>query len=157
MEEAGLSGPTLAAATKAVDPEGKGISPAMVGFITGTGKSARDECSERAADLIAMALNKPTSRFFETTDVAADLESTSTPREQTQMRPTEQQIEGLVDLTTLTKLIGKSKSWIYEQRIAHPRGSEHPFPIRYAGQSPRFLFSEVLAWMDAVFSAAIAA
>ena len=153
MEAAGLSGPNLAAATKAVDPEGKGISPAMVGFITGGGKSAREECSERAADLIALVLGKPTSRFFETDDdVAADLESTSTPREQMQMRPNEQQVEGLVDLATLSRLIGKSKSWIYEQRIAHPRGSEHPFPIRYAGQSPRFRFSEVLAWMDDVFS-----
>lgn len=69
MDEAGLSGPQLAEATKAVDPDGKGLSAAAVGRITGLGKTAQDRCRLGSAWLIAEALdaagaNAPLQRLF---------------------------------------------------------------------------------------------
>lgn len=60
MKRAGLSGPELAEATKAVDPSGKGISASAVGRLTGRGKSARSHCELATAWLIAEALHRRT-------------------------------------------------------------------------------------------------
>lgn len=75
MTAAGLSGPKLAAATKVVDPEGKGISPAAVGQITGRGKTANGRCRLRSAWLIADALGSPLQHLF---SLAMPTDSTST-------------------------------------------------------------------------------
>lgn len=56
MATRGLTGPALSAATKRLDPDGRGISPALVGRLTGQGKTARERCRQRTADLIAEAL-----------------------------------------------------------------------------------------------------
>lgn len=61
MQRAGLSGPELAAATKEVDPAGKGISPAIVGRLTSRGKSARDRCELETAWFVAAALHRRTN------------------------------------------------------------------------------------------------
>lgn len=81
MRAAGLSGPRLAEATKRVDPEGKGISPAAVGKITGQGKSAADKCRLRSAWLIADALESegadaPLQRLFSRFPMPSDSTST---------------------------------------------------------------------------------
>lgn len=64
MRAAGLSGPDLATATKRVDPDGRGISPAIVGRLAGSGKTSRARCQLRTAWLIAEALDVPLQRLF---------------------------------------------------------------------------------------------
>lgn len=64
MRAADMSGPRLAAATKAADPKGKGISPAIVGRLTGRGKTAREHCRPRTAQLIADVLGQPVEALF---------------------------------------------------------------------------------------------
>lgn len=64
MESAGLSGPDLAEATKRVDPDGKGVSPATIGRLTGRGKTARDACELKTAWFVAEVLNEPIHWFF---------------------------------------------------------------------------------------------
>ncbi|MFG2780763.1 XRE family transcriptional regulator [Streptomyces prunicolor] len=61
MTRAGLSIPQLAKATRRVDPDGKGISPATVGHLVGQGKSARGACELRTAWFVASALHKETN------------------------------------------------------------------------------------------------
>lgn len=64
MREAGLSIPKLAAKTREIDEEGKGLSPALIGFAVSTGSSAREEISDRAAQLMADALGTPVHDLF---------------------------------------------------------------------------------------------
>lgn len=64
MAEAGLSIPLLAAKTRMIDDDGKGLSPAYVGFYVSTGASAREEISTRAAHLIARAVDRPVTDLF---------------------------------------------------------------------------------------------
>ncbi|MFB7711650.1 XRE family transcriptional regulator [Streptomyces sp. NPDC056105] len=64
MESAGLSGPDLAEATRRVDPDGKGVSPATVGRLAGQGKTARNACELKTAWVIAEALDEPLQRLF---------------------------------------------------------------------------------------------
>ncbi|WP_168087020.1 XRE family transcriptional regulator [Streptomyces bohaiensis] len=64
MEAAGLTGPDLAKRTREVDPEGRGVSPAVVGFLTSTGRSGRDRCRIRTAWLIATGVNAPLQELF---------------------------------------------------------------------------------------------
>lgn len=78
MRAAGLSGPGLSTATKALDPCGVGISPATVGFLATTGKTARRMCRRRTADLIAEALGVPVERLF-MTSVSTDTVERSSP------------------------------------------------------------------------------
>ncbi|MEV6046072.1 XRE family transcriptional regulator [Streptomyces xanthochromogenes] len=78
MQAAGLSGPKLAAATTAVDPQGIGISPAKVGRLTTMGKSAQAVCRRRTAELIAVALAVPLEQLF-TPPVSTDTVERSSP------------------------------------------------------------------------------
>ncbi|MFE9372316.1 XRE family transcriptional regulator [Streptomyces sp. NPDC006711] len=78
MQAADLSGPGLAAATKASDPRGIGISPAIIGRLTTTGKTARERCRRRTADLIAGALAVPLEQLF-TPSVSTDTVERSSP------------------------------------------------------------------------------
>ncbi|WP_436772034.1 XRE family transcriptional regulator [Yinghuangia sp. YIM S09857] len=65
MKRAGLSIPALARATREVDPERKGVSQALIGFLVcADGTSARDTCGTRPAALISQTLNRPTSALF---------------------------------------------------------------------------------------------
>jgi hypothetical protein len=58
----------VAARTKEIDPDGKGISQQLVGFYTSKGSSGRDTASDRTASLIARALDHPVEEFFPPTD-----------------------------------------------------------------------------------------
>ena len=64
MQRKGISGPRLADATKAIDPDGKGLSPAAIGRIAGQGKTARDKCRLKSAWFIASALDEPMQDLF---------------------------------------------------------------------------------------------
>lgn len=64
MEAAGLSGPALAVATRQADPDGRGVSPAVIGFMTGRLRSARERFTIRTAWLVAVALDKPLQDLF---------------------------------------------------------------------------------------------
>ncbi|UJV43847.1 XRE family transcriptional regulator [Streptomyces sp. AMCC400023] len=61
MARAGLSIPELAKATRRVDPDGKGVSPATVGRLAGQGKTARSTCELKTAWFVASALHKETN------------------------------------------------------------------------------------------------
>lgn len=73
MEHQGLTLDQLAEKTRAVDPDGRGVSPATIGRIAGTGRSARERCELHTAWLIAEGLDARIHRLFSMTT-----ESTST-------------------------------------------------------------------------------
>lgn len=64
MKRAGLSIPQLAARTKELDPEGRGISQSLIGFYTSTGTSGRESISDHAANLMAAGVDSPTEDLF---------------------------------------------------------------------------------------------
>jgi len=66
IAEEGLSIPKLAAATKAIDPEGRGVSQSLIGFLCSTGRSQRENCGDHNGALIAAALKRPPGRLFHT-------------------------------------------------------------------------------------------
>ncbi|MGI5196531.1 hypothetical protein ACQEVY_23265 [Streptomyces sp. CA-288835] len=137
MKAAGLDIPRLAAKTKEVDPTGEGLSGSYVGFIVGGGKSAREECSDRAAELIATALDKGVTELFEPV-VFTLRESTSTRRSQTGESVKSPLPEQLMDQPTLAQFLRKSMSWIDKQiQDAKERGELWPGLI-YVGSSRRF-------------------
>ncbi|MGI3199617.1 hypothetical protein ACRJ4W_15300 [Streptomyces sp. GLT-R25] len=137
MKAAGLDIPSLAAKTKDVDPKGEGLSRSLVGFIAGAGKTAREECSDRAAELIAAALDKGVDDLF-LTPVFTLAESTSTRRSQTGERRKPELPERLMDQAELSKFLRKSRSWIDKQiQDAKERGEIWPGLI-YVGSSRRF-------------------
>lgn len=155
MSTAGLSIPRLAAETKRIDPDG-GLSSSLVGFVVGNGMSAREECSDRAAHLIAEALGAPVDSLFETDHVVTTTESTSTQRASASMNRTATTVEPMLTVLELAAAIKKSKAWIYGQiRDRNTNG----FPVEYAGNAPRFVFSDVRAWMraDAIKAGRLAA
>ena len=79
IQAAGLSCPKLAAATKQLDPNGRGISPALVGRLTGRGTSARDHCRPRTAQLIAQALGRGVEELFTLPEASTDTVERSNP------------------------------------------------------------------------------
>ncbi|MCM2427347.1 XRE family transcriptional regulator [Streptomyces sp. RKAG337] len=76
MRAAKLSGPRLAAATRVVDPEGKGLSAAAIGRITGKGQTAQEGCRLRSAWLVADALDEPLQHLFSRTPMTSGSTST---------------------------------------------------------------------------------
>ncbi|GFH36577.1 hypothetical protein [Streptomyces pacificus] len=140
MKAAGLSVPRLAAKTKEADPERKGLSAAYVGFIVGQGETAREECSDRAAQLIAAALDRELAELFETV-VFTLKESTSTSRSQTRnsSKPLPEQLK---TQRQLARFLQKSMSWI-DRQIQ----DDAEFPVHYAGRSRRFDPQEVLDYL----------
>ena len=64
IQRAGLSIPRLAERTREIDPEGKGLSQALIGFYTSTGASGRESISDHAAELLAAGVNSPTEELF---------------------------------------------------------------------------------------------
>ncbi|TBO60057.1 XRE family transcriptional regulator [Streptomyces kasugaensis] len=79
MKAAGMSGPKLAAATKVIDPGGRGISPAIVGRLAGRGATARERCRPRTARLIAEVLHQPLNSLFVMPASSTDTVERSTP------------------------------------------------------------------------------
>ncbi|MFJ2292154.1 hypothetical protein ACIOG7_10640 [Streptomyces sp. NPDC087894] len=149
MKAAGLDIPHLAARTKELDPDGKGLSPAYVGFIVGSGKTAREETSERAAGLIAKALNQEVGDLFE--DVVLTLvESTSTRRPKTAVSGKSGPAplpEQLLDQRELSAFLRKSMSWI-DGQIKDAKEAGRTWPgLHYVGRSRRFDPLAVLAGM----------
>lgn len=64
MKDAGLSIPGLSLRTKEMDPNGKGVSVPLIGFLVSEGKSARTTCSAPTGKLIAEALGRPIESLF---------------------------------------------------------------------------------------------
>ncbi|WP_203702993.1 hypothetical protein [Streptomyces sp. SID8016] len=150
IRAAGLDIPHLAARTKELDPTGKGLSPAYVGFIAGTGKSAREDCSERAAELIAQALDQEVDALFETVFLTI-VKSTSPRRLEmgesggSATRKTTPLPEQLLDQRELSRFLRKSPSWIDAQiKAAKEAGRMWP-GLHYVGRSRRFDAHAVLA------------
>lgn len=137
MKAAGLDIPRLAAKTKEIDPAGEGLSRAYVGFVVGGGKSAREECSDRAAELLAAALDQEVTDLFEPV-VFTLKESTSTRRSRAGGSAKSVLPEQLMDQTELAGFLRKSMSWIDKQiQLANVRGEIWPGLI-YVGSSRRF-------------------
>lgn len=137
MKAAELDIGSLAAKTKDVDPAGEGLSKAYVGFIAGSGKTAREGCSERAAELIAAALGREVTDLFEM-PVFTLRESTSTRRSHAGERRKPELPEQLMDQRELAKFLRKSRSWIDKQiQDAKEQGQIWPGLI-YVGSSRRF-------------------
>ena len=155
MKHAGLDIKGLAAATRQVDPEGRGLAKSAIGYMVGTGKSARDEHSDRAALLVAEALAVPVSRLFHEPVQPTATESTSSRRMQIEMTDPAP-LEPLVDVRGLNQVIGKSETWVWRQRRAYPMTHETPFPVHYVGRTPKYRPSEVLAWNALVYAPAAA-
>lgn len=64
MTRQGLTLDELAEKTREVDPEGRGISPATIGRITGKGRTARNRCELHTAWLITEGLDARMHRLF---------------------------------------------------------------------------------------------
>lgn len=64
MKDVGYSIPDLSIRTKEIDPAGKGVSIALIGFLVSEGKSARDTCTVASGELIAEALGRPIESLF---------------------------------------------------------------------------------------------
>lgn len=79
MDELKLSCPSLADATRRVDPDGKGISAATVGNLAGRGTSAHDRCRLRTAWLIAEVLGTPLQNLFSMDPVVTVTDEKETP------------------------------------------------------------------------------
>ncbi|MGD6761394.1 hypothetical protein ACOKM5_20885 [Streptomyces sp. BH097] len=143
MKAAGLDIPSLAARTKEVDSKGEGLSRALVGFLVGGGKSAREECSDRAAELIAAALDQEVIDFFEPV-IFTLRESTSTSRSRSGEPAKSDLPQRLMNQRELAEFLRKSMSWIDAQiHEASERGETWPGLI-YVGRSRRFNAAAVL-------------
>jgi hypothetical protein len=148
MEAAGLDLSRLAARTKNVDPTGEGLSRAYIGFLAGSGRTAREECSDRAAELIAAALGKPIEDLF-MQPVFMLPKSTSTRRSQTGERRKSELPEQLMDQTELARFLRKSRSWIDKQIQEWAQEHDDNWPgLIYVGRSRRFDPHAVLAGMQ---------
>jgi hypothetical protein len=157
MQHAGLSVAGLAARTKEIDPEGRGLSKSAVGFAAATGSSGRDKVSDRAAALIAAALDVAEELLFhEDTPQAPTTDTPSRLRSEMPAPAQQADVEPFVDMKTLSALTGVSRDWYFDQRRAHPPGSATPFPVHWFGTSPRYRLSEVVAWCAEVYAPAAA-
>ncbi|MCX4661470.1 hypothetical protein [Streptomyces uncialis] len=134
MRAAGIDIPTLAIRTREVDPEGLGLSRSLVGHITGAGRTARDQCSDRAAQLIAGALDQEVTKLFASDfDITDESTSTSRPKTAASRLPAQ-----LMDQRQLSDFLGKSMSWI-DAQIQSARRSGELWPgLIYVGSSRRF-------------------
>jgi hypothetical protein len=143
MAAAGLDIPHLVEATRAVDPAGQGVSRAAIGFLVSRGKSARETTSDRAAALLAEALDVPLGDLFviEESALSAVGESTSTPGVQNPMDAPPLP-DPLLTSAQLRTFLQKSASWLEKEIATDPE-----FPVHWIGRSRRFDTAEVLAHM----------
>ncbi len=65
MASAGLSIPQLAAATRAADPDGRGVGKSIIGALVSRGSFTREVVRLRTAWLIASALGQPLQDLFD--------------------------------------------------------------------------------------------
>lgn len=73
----------LAEKTKTVDPEGRGVSPATIGRLTGRGRTARDRCELHTAWLITAGLDARIHALFSMpTQSTATVERSSSDAEE---------------------------------------------------------------------------
>lgn len=79
MVRQGLSGPKLAAATKAADATGRGVSLGTIVKVTGKGETATDACRLRTAWLIATVLEEPLQDLFVMPSVSTATVERSSP------------------------------------------------------------------------------
>jgi hypothetical protein len=143
MTAAEMSIPDLAAKTRTIDPDSKGLSRAYVGFIVGAGKTAREECSDRAAELIAASLGQEVDDLFE--EVVCTLPESTSTRRSSSAKPLPEQ---LLKQHELAEYLRKSPSWIDSQIQKHRRkhGPDSLWPgLFYVGGSRRFDPRAVLA------------
>ncbi|MFD8970491.1 hypothetical protein ACFV0C_36815 [Streptomyces sp. NPDC059568] len=124
----------LAAKTKTIDPSGAGLSPSYVGFIVGAGQTARETCSDRAAQLVAAALNQEVGTLFE--DAPFTLKESPSPRRtEISATPLPNQLMTQVELSDFLRM---SMSWI-DQQIQEARARGELWPgLHYVGRSRRF-------------------
>lgn len=74
MKAEGVGLQTLSARTKVADPAGKGVSVALLGFLTqdpAASRHARETCSPETADLIEAALGVPAGTLFTRMEAAS--------------------------------------------------------------------------------------
>lgn len=142
MAEAGLSIPALARATVGVDPDDRGISQTSVGQMVSSGKSGREHFSHRAALLVSEALGRPLAELF-AAEGSTSTRTTSSATVVVDMH------EPMITRKRLADLLGKSPSWVDDMRRQY-RDTETPFPTEWVGGTPRFFYTKVLAWLDAV-------
>ncbi len=136
MKAAGLDIPTLAAKTREIDLDGRGISRSLIGFIVGGGATAREDCSDRAAQLISTALDREVLDLFRPVVPLAN-KSTST-REKWIGRPQKPLPAHLMDQRELASFLRKSMSWI-DAQITEARQQGKVWPgLIYVGSSRRF-------------------
>lgn len=79
IEAQGLTLDQLAEKTREVDPDGRGVSPAAIGRIAGTGRSARDRCELHTAWLITEGLDARMHRLFSMSTESTSTVERSTP------------------------------------------------------------------------------
>lgn len=143
MKAAGLDITRLAVRTKEIDPEGKGISRSYVGHMVSTGSSGREECSDRAALLVATAVTKEVGELF-TDNTPMSGESTSTRRARTIGRVKDLP-DHLMTQRELAKFLRMSMSWI-DKQIQTAQEDDRLWPgLIYIGGQRRFDPHEVLA------------
>ena len=70
MRERQLNLTDLAARTKELDSDGRGVSYQLIGFLTAKGRSRRSTVSPKSAGLIALALGKQQNELFESSYTA---------------------------------------------------------------------------------------
>ncbi|MEU2135328.1 XRE family transcriptional regulator [Streptomyces sp. NPDC018352] len=64
MKRQGLTLDELSEKTRKVDPEGRGVSPATIGRLTGQGRTARNRCELNTAWLITEGLDARMHALF---------------------------------------------------------------------------------------------
>jgi hypothetical protein len=79
MEQKGLSGNQLAAATKIADIRGRGVGKSIVCKIAGKGPDGDEPCRLRTAWLMATVLDEPLQELFDMPTVSTDTVERSTP------------------------------------------------------------------------------
>jgi hypothetical protein len=147
MSKAGLTGPDLAAATRRVDPDGRGVSPALIGFLVGTGRSARDRCKARTGQLIAAVLDAPVHELFDMPTESTSTEDWGTPMATSTLAERAQVLAPL----GLTPLLKQSEleayygvsDWTVNQWVQQGCPT---VTTRFRGR--RFDLSQVQAWME---------
>jgi len=147
-----MSGPQLAEATKAIDPDGIGVSPAYIGFLTGApGKrSTRETCGPATASLIARALDQDIQEFFTGTPSSSSMPmaTTTTAESSNAMETTTSPPEPLMTQEELMTWLGVSPWWVNEMLAKHGLPVES-VPGTGRKRIRRFKQSSVQAWLDA--------
>lgn len=158
MAAAGMKIPQLAEATRKADPEGKGLPQSLVGFIVTEAPSARERCTPRSAELVALALDASVEEFF-----TEDPPSSRTPAPTT---TTVERRNSAVEAPRLPKTyltqrelqahLRRSKWWV-DQAIKQGLPMENHARPGAARKSRRFDLAAVMGWLETTNENATAA